>query len=239
MHHTSGESCPNPSAQIASASLRCAKKHTSVGFGDFRSTASGNLHRNCDACRLKSWEIWALRGAIFAVVVAFGRGEDAGTRSPFLPPNAPASAAQAAAASPNGLEFHGVMVSPSGTEYNIYDPTKKSSYWVPANGTAGGLTVKGGDAANNTVTVEMGGQVQTLVMKDTKVQAGMAGPMPGIAPVSGVVLHPTPEDEQRRLQAVAEEVRRRRLLREQAAGQGPGGAQPGQPGFSLPNIQRR
>jgi hypothetical protein len=47
------------------------------------------------------------------------------------------------------------------------------------------------------------------------VAGGPGGQPPSMGIVPNAVLRPTPEDEQKRLQDIAEEVRRRRLLREQ------------------------
>jgi hypothetical protein len=69
--------------------------------------------------------------------------------------------------------------------------------------------------------VEYQGRTLRLVLKAAKVAS--AGPVMGVvagnpsAVTQSVVLNPTPADEQRRLDAVAAEVRRRRQEREKAA----------------------
>jgi hypothetical protein len=87
------------------------------------------------------------------------------------------------------------------------------------------------DELQKTLTIEHQGKTLTLAMREPKVvSAGNAGAMPAPPPVpapvptpnvlpavtQSVVLNPTAADEQRRLEAVAAEVARRRALREQA-----------------------
>jgi hypothetical protein len=92
--------------------------------------------------------------------------------------------------------------------------------------------VKSADAENDTVTVDYQGRPLKLTLRVAKVaSSGTASAATGGAPApsavaSSVVVNPTPADEQKRLDAVAQEVRRRRLEREKAiqdtqAGQAP------------------
>jgi hypothetical protein len=80
------------------------------------------------------------------------------------------------------------------------------------------------------VTVDYKGSPVKLTLRTPKVaSAGLAG-NPAIAsnPMTlAPVLNPTPADEQRRLEAVASEVRRRRLERERAAANLPAQPAPG------------
>jgi hypothetical protein len=88
------------------------------------------------------------------------------------------------------------------------------------NEPGGNFVVKSADGAHDTVTLESGGQRMTLALHEAKVVSLGFGSPVAAPPPSGAmpspVLRPTPEDEQRRLQAIAEEVRRRRELRERA-----------------------
>ncbi len=165
-----------------------------------------------------------LAAALAAGLTARARAEGADA-SPFLPVGAPSAAASRA---PDGTsyELRGIMSAGSGTRYCIYDPVKKSSTWVGLNETGNAFVVKAADPTRDTVTLDAGGQVMTLALHEAKVVSlapGASGamPPPGMA-VGRVVLKPTPEDEQRRLQAIAEEVRRRREMRERAQQQGAG-----------------
>jgi hypothetical protein len=118
------------------------------------------------------------------------------------------------------MQLRGIMSTASGMKYNIYDPAKKSSVWVGVNESGNGFLIKSADTKRDAVTMSANGQQVTLQLKEAKVQTPAANGVPQ----GGAVLRPTPADEQTRLQAVADEVRRRRLLREQAAGSVPGGA---------------
>lgn len=140
--------------------------------------------------------------------------------SPFLPPasaNAPAAATTDAP-----LELRGIMADGDDYMFSVFDSAKKTSAWSRLNETGRGFVVKSFDAAHDTVTVENQGRTLTLALKAAKVASAPAvsfhPQQQQPTPVGGpVVLNPTPADEQRRLEAVAAEVRRRRALREQAA----------------------
>lgn len=163
--------------------------------------------------------------------VATGRAQLAQS-SPFMPAQAAATAAVTEGAA---LELRGVMNTGSGMMFGIFDPAKKVSVWSKLNEKDHDFVVKGYDAANETVTVQHGGRTLTLAMRATKVaSSGQASAPPPMAAPStmpnavtqSVVLNPTPADEQRRLEAVAAEVRRRRALREQASIQAAQGQAP-------------
>lgn len=156
-------------------------------------------------------------------------------KSPFLP--AAGAAVSPVAADNNSVELRGIMSTAEGTRFCIYDATKKTSQWVGLN-EDGPIVVKSADSEHDTVSVVKDGRQMTLALRTPKVAAGTNIPQPqpqpafsppapagGFAPapaLTNVVLKPTPEDEQRRLQAIADEVRRRRLLREQGQQQQPG-----------------
>jgi hypothetical protein len=107
--------------------------------------------------------------------------------------------------------------------------------WSKLNEKDHDFLVKSYDATNEMVTVQHGGRTLNLAMRASKVaSSGQAtAPPPMSAPTGmptavaqSVVLNPTPADEQRRLEAVAAEVRRRRALREQASIQAAQGQTP-------------
>ena len=175
-------------------------------------------------------------------------------KSPFLPPQA-GNAAGPTAGAP--LEFRGVIGSSASTLYRIYDPTKKVGVWVPLNERHAefDVTVKKYDEDQQTLVVEHQGKTLKLAERKAKVvssgSAAAAVPPPVIAPVpsnvspavtQAVVLNPTPADEQRRLDAVAAEVARRRAMREQATQQITQGGAPQvnapQPGQVQPAVQQ-
>jgi hypothetical protein len=173
---------------------------------------------------------WVLLAAI-AAGAASARADLAQT-SPFLPSNAPGAAAQSGAGGP--VELRGVMSTSQGTEYCIYDVAKRSSSWVGLNESGNAFVVKSAGAEGDSVTVEYQGRMMKLVLRTAKiVSSGPGMVVQATAPSSvtqSVVLNPTAADEQRRLDAVAAEVRRRRQEREraaqdsQASPNGPGGA---------------
>lgn len=163
------------------------------------------------------------------VVLAFGGGSvqaQLASNSPFLPP-------QTAGPGPTQgapLQYHGYMVTPEGTQYRVYDPARKTGAFLKVNERDGNLdvVVKQFDANNDMLTIEHQGRTLTLEERKAKiVSMGSAQPMALPAPPQGpinvmpavtqsVVVNPTPAEEQRRLEAVAAEVSRRRALREQA-----------------------
>jgi hypothetical protein len=139
--------------------------------------------------------------------------------SPFLPPNSGKTAEGQGDA--GSLELRGIMSTAHGMRYCIYDPAKKISRWVAENQGGFGFVVQSYDSEHDSVVVNQDGRRLTLALREAKVTVGMGpslagGPVPPPSPgMPNAILRPTPEDEQKRLQAIAEEVRRRRLLREQ------------------------
>lgn len=195
--------------------------------------------------------------AVLAAVAGSRLAGQVAAKSPFMPPPGSGPAASAATADAP-LEFRGFMDMGKGLQFRLYDPAKKSGAWVKLNERSVELEVlaKQHDAAGETLTVELQGRTLTLAMRKPKVvsagtaaqlapppPAGPSVPAPAIsvspAVTQSVVLNPTPADEQRRLEAVAAEVARRRALREQATqqlNQGAAGppAMPGMPGGARP-----
>ena len=163
--------------------------------------------------------------ACLGLLPAARAGAQLSDSSPFAPTAASGTAGAAAENEP--LELRGIAATPEGLRICIYDAAKKTSKWVGLNesGDGGRYVVKSADPERDTVLVQSDGRIMTLALRKAKVaSAGPAGAWTGGLPPT-VVLNPTPEDNQRRLQAVADEVRRRRLERERAdrqAGQ-PGG----------------
>jgi hypothetical protein len=159
--------------------------------------------------------------------------------SPFLPANA---AAAGAAAGPSGpVELRGVMSTPDGAAFCIYDTAKKKDAWVGLNESGHDFVVKSADPSSDTVTVDYQGRSMKLTLRAAKVtSAGSAAAATGVPPVNpamavpNVVLNPTPADEQRRLDAVAQEVRRRRMERERASQDVQNGQVPANPPLPAP-----
>lgn len=193
-------------------------------------------------------------GAFMALGATITGRAQLAASSPFLPPQAAAAGATAGAP----LEFGGYLDGPGGERlYRIKDPARKTSEWVKLNEKSQALdvVVKKYDDSAKTLVVEHQGRTFTLAERESKIQSAGAVPQPVIAmPVSNpmpaavtnaVVINPTPADEQRRLEAVAAEVARRRALREQATQQVNQGGQSGLPqgmpaqGNVQPNTQNQ
>jgi hypothetical protein len=164
----------------------------------------------------------AALGACAALGATVARAQ-ATVPSPFLPPGASASGG---ATDPGALELRGYMSTPQGTRYCIYDPAKKASVWSGVDERGLDFLIKSADPGHRAVLVESEGRTQRLVLQEAKILAMAALPEPGRRFERG---RPnaqalTPAEEAARLQAVAEEVRRRRLQREESAERQEGGA---------------
>lgn len=175
-----------------------------------------------------------LSGAVVATQAAEGQ-----VRSPFLPEQGAASS-QVTQNAP--LEYRGLTEGSDGIQFRIYDPSRKTGYWLRKGQRSdefGGVLTQF-DEARDVVTVDHGGRVMTLELRKGKILASanpglppqpLPGPPPpqsNVAPAvtQAVVLNPTPADEAKRLEAVAAEVARRRALREQAGQQQTNAPQP-------------
>jgi hypothetical protein len=143
---------------------------------------------------------------------------DLAPSSPFLPRNQAGAAAQGGPSGP--VELRGVMATSEGFAYCIYDTVKKTSSWVGLGEGGHDFIVKSADAGGENVTVDFKGQILRLALRTAKVSssgpAGVAASAVAAPPATSPVLNPTAADEQRRLDAVAAEVRRRKMERERA-----------------------
>lgn len=179
--------------------------------------------------RVPSFPAYIFAGIALAVVSP--SGAQIAAKSPFMPPQSASTSGPTAGAP---LEYRGYLETGEGRLYRIYDPSKKASTWVKVNEANSdfGVTAKQYDEGQKTLTIEFQGKTLTLAERESKVvssgTAGAAMPPPVLTPAptnvspavtQAVVLNPTPADEQRRLDAVAAEVARRRALREQATQQ--------------------
>lgn len=115
------------------------------------------------------------------------------------------------------IELRGIMASGDGTQYCIYDTAKKKSTWVGLNENGHDFMVKTAEANTDKVSVEYQGRILQLELHAAKVASSGNGSAAAASAVAGPVqAAPSPAEEQRRLDAVAQEVRRRRLERERA-----------------------
>lgn len=142
--------------------------------------------------------------------------------SPFLPTGTVDSGGASGAAS-GPIELRGIMATAEGPRYCIFDTARKTSTWVGLNERGYDFLVKSQDTRGDAdaVTVLVQGRTLHLTLRSAKVASALAAVPPGMpspptAITQSVVVNPTPADEARRLEAVAAEVQRRRLMREQA-----------------------
>lgn len=185
-----------------------------------------------------------------AILACFAEGWAQGN-SPFLPP---AAVAPAAAPVSGPLEYGGFVTTAEGKLFRILGDKggRKVGVYVRLGEKDAnlGVTLRGYNAANQSVSVEYQGQTLTLEERKSKIissgsptammapalpaaptPAAPAAPVVAPAVTQSVVVNPTAADEQRRLEAVAAEVARRRAMREQAQQQ----AQPGSAPGNVPN----
>jgi hypothetical protein len=143
--------------------------------------------------------------------------------SPFLPLGSPT--VESAPTSDAQIELRGIVTAGDSTMFSIYDATRHTSYWTKLNDAGHEFVVRSYDAGRDVVSVDFQGRTLTLALKTAKVAAAPVNqPQPSFVqqqqapqPIGGpVVLNPTPADEQRRLEAIAAEVNRRRMIRQQA-----------------------
>lgn len=92
--------------------------------------------------------------------------------SPFGQAAAPTKGA------PGELEFRGVVQEEGSFLVNLYNPTTKTSQWVPVNGHAPGLEVKSYDAQEEKVQIMQGGRPVTLPLKQAKIALAKAPVLP-------------------------------------------------------------
>ncbi len=137
-----------------------------------------------------------------------------------------ANTASAAAATP--VELRGMVMDHGEALFSVYESTTRVSRWVGLNEAGNPFTVRSYDSAKGEAKIEYQGRELSLAFKQAKVVAlpppplppgPTAGPVP--APAMGNGPQPVmaaggiPSDEAVRLAQVAEEIRRRRALRQQ------------------------
>jgi hypothetical protein len=182
--------------------------------------------------------------AIASVAGVSARAVDLTASSPFLPPNGSVDAGATSINSP--LELHGILSTPEGYKFNLCDQSGHINVWIGLNGAGQPFVVRSQDVAHNRVTVEYQGRELTLSLAQAKItpmymQPTMPMPMPmpqqpqmmGQLPMQQGMVNGGPEDGRRRLERIAEEIRRRRAMRAgmqpqfpQGGGQVPGYPQP-------------
>ena len=150
-----------------------------------------------------------------------GADDPLSVANPFMPPAAAAGGPAAKPTADTPIELRGIMQAGDATMFSIYDPSRKTSTWVKLGETGRDFIVRRYDDKNDTVNVDYQGRTVTLALRTAKVASSPGNAVPMVAPPpppvgNPVVLNPSPADEQRRLEAIAAEVNRRRQLRQQA-----------------------
>ncbi|MCS6244471.1 MAG: hypothetical protein H2172_11525 [Opitutus sp.] len=138
------------------------------------------------------------------------------TNSPFLQRSSAVALPTHSEAST--LEFRGVISTSAGTLFGLYDRTRNQGAWVRQNEKGADFNVLAYDAANAVVTVDYQGQKLSLALSSAKIETAAPSLIPMIAaaplaaPATPAVNGANPTD-QRKLESIAAEVRRRRALR--------------------------
>jgi len=166
--------------------------------------------------------------AMMAGLLLAGMGGQAQVlRSPFMQKAPDQVEAQAEAPVEDAeLQFCGTFGDGDQKRFLIYNKTRNRSEWIKI-GEEGpeGIFVDAYDREESTVVVRQGGQTLSLALQAATISAAAARPQTPVTLagnssdlIKTVRVNPSPTDERRRLEAVAAEVRRRRALRQSAAG---------------------
>ncbi len=141
--------------------------------------------------------------------------------SPFG--QAPKAETTVSAPAEASLEFRSLVVEGGQRYFSVFDASTQRGYWVAEGESKGDIEVSGYDPDNQELRVSQGGRILHLTMKRANIVAGaMPSAVVAAAPTnnatgprSSQARQSNPADS-RRLEAVAEEVRRRRALRQAA-----------------------
>src|SRR4051812_3251591 len=107
-------------------------------------------------------------------VVSYGWAQENLSRSsPFVASNGQSSPVATTENSP--LELRGIVISPNGNLYGLFDPVKRQSGWVKVNETGNAYTVRSFNASNESISVEYEGRTLTLALKAAKIESLPAG----------------------------------------------------------------
>ena len=150
------------------------------------------------------------------------------TESPFLPSGEGAAAVQTA----NAVELRGILDQGGVHYFNLVDTATHKGSWVALNEPGPqGWTVRSYEQSgdSDTVTGESSGRTLRLPLAKPRTVKASPGAAAGVAaaaqppqaqgPVTPVVLNPSPAQQAKAQEDIMAEVRRRRLQRQQAAGQ--------------------
>jgi len=162
----------------------------------------------------------AAAGCGLALAFAARAGTDSlVTNSPFLPQSAVVQPGNSGAL--DKYELRGVASFGGVLTFSIYDSSSNRGYWIPLEGTEGGIRVASYDAQRETVVLEGEGGSRRLFLKEAQIQSLVAPPVnTGIVPPQGSPLPiaagamASEQEMAERRQRIIEELRRRRALRQ-------------------------
>jgi hypothetical protein len=162
-----------------------------------------------------------LRGRIMAVlglslggVVFAASGSQLAVRSPFTSAAPSPRPAQGEAAA---LRLTGIMRTPDGVYFCIFDTSKKKTLgWFALNETGNAFVIRGYDSVRDAVTVDLGGVALQLSLRKSNVQA--MAPNSGPAPSESLEVQ-TPTGATPVVQAVSAEEQRERIRKIREANQ--------------------
>ena len=137
------------------------------------------------------------------------------SNSPFVGPS-PVGAQPANPETAN-VEFRGVIASRDGTVFGLYDRSRNQGAWVRQNESGADFNVLAYDEANAVVSLVYQGQKLSLSLSPTKIETAAPSYTPQIAAApmgAPTTVNGASPNDQRKLEAIATEVRRRRALRQ-------------------------
>jgi hypothetical protein len=146
--------------------------------------------------------------------------------SPFRPGQGGALPADGG---PAQFEFRGVVAEGGGYSFSVYDSGRREAGWVRLDEPGRSFVARHYDPAKDTLTIEHNGQALTLGLKRATVQPlaqalpapAAPPPLPTTGPAPPAAGSPAPPptnvtnaQEAQRLQNIADEIRRRRTLKQ-------------------------
>ncbi len=117
------------------------------------------------------------------------------------------------------LEFRGVYTEAGVRHFSVFDPSSQRSYWLAEGAEEKGIAIQNFDTSSDKLTVQHQGRTYQLSLKTASITGSPVAAAPQMPVNNGSPQVRSAEADQRRLEAVAAEVRRRRALRQAAAQQ--------------------
>ncbi|MEJ1973520.1 MAG: hypothetical protein WDM96_13975 [Lacunisphaera sp.] len=128
------------------------------------------------------------------------------------------SASATTAPAAGELEFRGVVQEENVYLVNLYNPSTKTSQWIPVKGRVPGLEVQAYDAGSDKVSITQAGRPLTLTLKQAHVTLLAAAPTPAAAAPNEA---PPDGPEERSRDERRAEIREMMRARRENGGAGP------------------